>query len=326
MVRCTGAAINSDSISSDGRMTRSRSLLASILGGFVSSDLRRAGPSSRLDNDPAPRLLLILTWQAPPLRHTTPVFSRRACLFLLSCTPSPLPPPPSFPLSLRSLFSGLFSSASPRPIAILDHAEGGLEKIALGGPLNFFSNSRIMGRYGITVDPQLILYTMILTKGVSISHANSRFHSRSLIVDETSAGIRREGKMDSFRSVTVLNRREREFLLIGGATVVGQVYRKIHPRQTYILRALTTSLDLESRQKKSCHSHGRIVGETSKSQRILRRTIVSFFKVKLSTYKEERGRGRKRVRKKTRTRREGKKKKKRKKREREKKEEGHFPR
>lgn len=32
--------------------------------------------------------------------------------------------------------------------------------------------------------------------------------------------------------------------------VVGQVYRKIHPRQTYILRALTTSLDLESRQKK----------------------------------------------------------------------------
>lgn len=80
-------------------MTRSRSLLASILGGFVSSDLRRAGPSSRLDNDPAPRLLLILTWQAPPLRHTTPVFSRRACLFLLSCTPSPLPPPfvPPFP-------------------------------------------------------------------------------------------------------------------------------------------------------------------------------------------------------------------------------------
>lgn len=100
------------------------------------------------------------------------------------------------------------------------------------------------------MDPQLILYTMILTKGVSISHANSRFHSRSLIVDETSAGIRREGKMDSFRSVTVLNRREREFLLIGGAMVVGQVYRKIHPRQTYILRALTTSLDLESRQKK----------------------------------------------------------------------------
>lgn len=175
-------------------MTRSRSLLASILGGFVSSDRRRAGPSSRLDNDPAPRLLLIpripYLASTPFATHDARVFTTRLPFPALPRPPPPSLPPPS-PYDL--CFRGLFSGASPRPIAILGHAEGGLEKIALGGPLNFLSNSRIMGRYGITVGPQVILYTMILTKGVSISHANSRFHSRSLIVDETSAGIRRDG-------------------------------------------------------------------------------------------------------------------------------------
>lgn len=55
------------------RMTRSRSLLASILGGFVSSDRWRAGPSSRLDNDdpaaPFPQIPYLSTTSTPFATH-----------------------------------------------------------------------------------------------------------------------------------------------------------------------------------------------------------------------------------------------------------------
>lgn len=87
----------------------------------------------------------------------------------------------------------------------------------------------------------------------------------------------RKNGLVSKRNECIKSERTSEFLLIGGAMVVGQVYRKIHPRGRHIScepwprRVLTLNHD----KKKSCHSHGRIVGETSKSQRILKRTIVN---------------------------------------------------
>lgn len=128
------------------RMTRSRSLLASILGGFVSSDRWRAGPSSRLDNDdpaaPFPQIPYLSTTSTPFATH-----DERPCF------PGPRLPFPLFfstiSLSLSLCFPRTFSSGtSPRPIATRHPRphRGGLEKIAQRtAQFPWSSNSRIIG-------------------------------------------------------------------------------------------------------------------------------------------------------------------------------------